>query len=92
MRKAGAAMTQVCTRSVSLTTILRSRDFRAGVADARSGKPARFDEFNGWLYEWGRQWAFTAPMSLAPTDRCAVRYLINAFDRGDLVDGNRDHD
>jgi hypothetical protein len=91
-RKVGAVTTQADTRFVSLTTILRSRDFRAGVADARSGKPARFDEFaDNWFYEWGRQWAFIAPMSLAPTDRRAVRYLINAFDRGDLVEGECSH-
>lgn len=80
-------MTQTDTRSITLTAILRSVAFRAGVADARSGVPARFDEFDDWIYEWGRQWAYIAPMSLPPTDRRAFRYLRLAFDRGDLVEG-----
>jgi hypothetical protein len=77
-------MTQTSTRLITLTAIVRSLDFRAGVADARSGAPARFDEFPDWIYEWGRQWAFVVPMTLEPTDRRAVRYLSLAFDRGDL--------
>lgn len=83
-------MTQTDTQTITLRTILRSADFRAGVADARAGRPARFDEFSGWLYEWGRQFAFTAPMRMPLTNREALDYLARAFARGDLTEGKED--
>jgi hypothetical protein len=76
-------MPQTNTQLVSISAILRSRAFRAGVADARAGRPARFDEYPEWLwlYEWGRQAAFTVPRKQPITRDVLAR----AFDRGDLV-------
>jgi hypothetical protein len=75
-------MTQTTTKSISITAILRSGAFRAGVSDARAGQPARFDEYGGdWVYEWGRQAAF-----LVSRKRPITRdVLVRAFEHGDLV-------
>ncbi len=84
-------MPQANTSTVSDSAIIRSAAFRAGVDDARSGVPARFDDFpNDWLYEWGRQFAFIAPMSQPLMDGCRVHrgalyYLRRAFARGELI-------
>jgi len=85
-------MPQTDLRGVSAAAIIRSAAFKAGVDDARSGAPARFDDFPGdWLYEWGRQWAFITPMSQSLMEgrrahRGAIHYLRRAFARGDLID------
>jgi hypothetical protein len=59
-------MAQTSTTAVSFKTIMRSRAFRHGVADVRSGRPPRFDEYaeGGWFYEWGRQYGVIAPRRL----------------------------
>jgi hypothetical protein len=57
-------MVQASTRQISVKTIMRSMDFRQGVADVRSGRPPRFDEYTGWWYEWGRQYGVIAPRRL----------------------------
>ena len=75
-------MTQTDTRTLSISAIVRSGAFRTGVSDARAGRPARFDEYApDWLYEWGRQVAFTVPRKKPITRDVLAR----AFDRGDLV-------
>ncbi len=84
-------MPQAKTSTISDTGIIRSAAFRAGVDDARSGVPARFDDFpNDWLYEWGRQFAFIAPLSQPLMDgrrvhRGALHYLRRGFARGELI-------
>lgn len=83
-------MTQADTQTISLHEILCSAGLQAGVADTRAGRPARFDEFPGWLYEWGRQLGFVLPISLplmngGRPNPDALDYLARAFDRGDLV-------
>jgi hypothetical protein len=60
----GGVMVQASTRQVSVRTIMRSVDFRQGVADVRSGRPPRFDDYIGWWYEWGRQYGVIAPRRL----------------------------
>ena len=59
-------MAQSETSPVSVKTIMRSVAFRHGVADARSGRSPRFDEYadGGWFYEWGRQYGVIAPRRL----------------------------
>jgi hypothetical protein len=59
-------MSQATTKGISINQIMRSADFRHGVADVRSGRPPRFDEYaeGGWLYEWGRQYGVLAPRRL----------------------------
>jgi hypothetical protein len=56
---------QVATRSVCITTIMRSKAFQCGVDDVRRGRLPRFDEWSDinwqWNYERGRQWATAAP-------------------------------
>jgi len=51
-------------RRVTVTSIMRSHAFRAGVADVRAGRPARFDDYPGFDYECGRQWAVCAPRTM----------------------------
>jgi hypothetical protein len=85
-------MPQTDLGGVSTAAIIRSAAFKAGVDDARCGAPARFDDYPGdWLYEWGRQWAFVAPMSQPLMEgrrahRGANYYLRRAFARGDIID------
>jgi hypothetical protein len=56
---------QAKTEEVSVTCIMRSPAFRAGVDDVRKGRYPRFDDFGmDWSYERGRQWATVAPMSM----------------------------
>jgi hypothetical protein len=56
---------QAKTQDVSVTCIMRSPAFQAGVEDVRAGKYPRFDWFvDNWSYERGRQWAMVAPMSM----------------------------
>ena len=84
-------MPQADTYNISDNAIIRSSAFKAGVHDARNGEPARFDEFpNDWLYEWGRQFAFIAPMSQPLMEgrrvhRGALHHLRQAFARGELI-------
>jgi hypothetical protein len=77
-------MMQTDTRRISYRAIIRSADFRAGLSDARAGRSARFEEFQGWLYEWGRQAAHVIPMRLPITHPDTLDYLARAFERGDL--------
>ena len=83
---------QADTRGVTAEGIMRSRDFQAGVEDLRAGRPPRFDVFaNGdWSYERGRLFAMVAPMSMplrvrGKLNKPAVRLLIEAFRRGDIL-------
>ena len=84
-------MPQANTSKISDSAIIRSAAFRAGVYDARSGAPARFDDYpNDWLYEWGRQFAFIAPMSQQLMEghhvhRRALHYLRQAFASSELI-------
>jgi hypothetical protein len=57
-------MSQTNEVPITLIAILRDPEFRAGVEDARAGRPARFDAFHDYGYEHGRQFAFVAPMTL----------------------------
>jgi hypothetical protein len=58
-------MAQVKTYEITTRDILRSADFQHGLADARSGRTPRFDEFeHNFLYEWRRQFAAVAPRGL----------------------------
>ena len=59
-RVAEQADTQECT----IESIMRSKNFAAGVRDVRAGDPPRFDELDDWSYERGRLWAMLAPMSM----------------------------
>jgi hypothetical protein len=63
-------MTQVTKQAdekrVTVASIVRSKEFAAGVDDVRSGRPPRFDDpvaFT-WDYERGRQFAMLAPMRM----------------------------
>jgi hypothetical protein len=51
---------------VSTRGIFKSKEFRAGVEDVRSGRLPRFDDpiAASWDYERGRQWASLAPMRM----------------------------
>ena len=57
---------QIPTREISIGTIMRSREFKQGVADVRAGNAPRFDEadWSQWHYERGRLWATIAPRSM----------------------------
>ena len=57
---------QVQTSLTSPAAVMRRANFRRGLADARAGRPPRFDEFNDgyWAYERGRLFAFIAPTSM----------------------------
>ncbi len=59
---------QADTVLVSEESIVRSKEFNAGVADVRRGRAPRFDDPIGrdWDYERGRQWALIAPMQMPP--------------------------
>jgi len=59
---------QVDTVLVSDESVVRSKEFNAGVADVRRGRAPRFDDPIGrdWNYERGRQWALLAPMRMPP--------------------------
>lgn len=59
-------MSQIETSSTTVTAIMRSREFKQGVADIRAGKSPRFDEekWDHWNYERGRLWATLAPRSV----------------------------
>lgn len=57
-------MTQVKTRLVKFSTIMRSAAFMRGVNEIRKGLPMDYDAYNGdhecsqrWCYERGRQFA-----------------------------------
>jgi hypothetical protein len=57
---------QAQTFPITVTAIMRSRDFAAGVADVRAGRAPRFDAVfaDSWNYERGRQWAVAAPKTM----------------------------
>jgi hypothetical protein len=57
---------QVPTTSTTTREIMSTAPFAAGVADVRTGKPARFDALSSsdWGYERGRMWALVVPMSV----------------------------
>jgi hypothetical protein len=84
-------MTQTDIRRTTSIAIMRSADFKAGVEDVRTGRPACFDDHRrGWNYEWGRHWATIAPTSLplrldGRINRRAVALFDDAFDRGDIT-------
>ena len=56
------------TNDLSPGEVMRTREFRLGFEDARTGRSARFDAFNdtnrAWNYERGRQFATIAPLSM----------------------------
>jgi hypothetical protein len=56
---------QTDARPVTLTSIMHSPAFHAGVADARAGRPAPFDAHPAFEYERGRQCAMGAPGTVA---------------------------
>jgi hypothetical protein len=83
-------MTQAITRIVTIEAVMRSCDFKAGVEDVRAGRAARFDGFEGWEYERGRQWAMLAPLTMKISIRSklnprALALLRKAFARGDIL-------
>ena len=51
-------MSQIKTKTVKITTVMRQSGFVAGFRDARAGKPFRYDAFvekgQHWSYERGR--------------------------------------
>ncbi|MFZ0602774.1 MAG: hypothetical protein WAN05_15720 [Roseiarcus sp.] len=58
---------QIDTTVTTTRAIMGSAAFAAGVADVRTGRPVRFDNFeddNLWGYERGRAFAYLAPMSM----------------------------
>ena len=61
------ATEQIDTRLTTTREIMGSVGFAAGVADVRTGAPARFDSsFDAddiWTYERGRLWAYLADSS-----------------------------
>jgi hypothetical protein len=68
----------------TLVQIMSDPAFAAGVADVRAGRPTRFDEFDCWQYERGRQWATLAPITMplhirGKLNRKAIALLLNAF-------------
>jgi hypothetical protein len=84
------AMVQAETRSASLTSIIRSAAFAAGVKDVRTGRRARFDQFDCFEYERGRQWAVLAPPSMqlrrdGRINPWAIALLNRAFDLEEIL-------
>ena len=86
-----AATEQIDTRLTTTREIMGSVGFAAGVADIRTGAPARFDSsFDAddiWTYERGRLWAYLAPMSMplhirGKLNREAMRLFDLAYFRG----------
>jgi hypothetical protein len=80
---------QAATRSSSVSAIMRDADFAAGVDDVRAGRYARFDEFNSWEYERGRQFAMLVPISMplrvkGKLNPKALTLLENAFARKEI--------
>jgi hypothetical protein len=63
--KIAAPTEQVETVDFPVKKIIRSRAFQMGVAEARAGRPPRFD-LDNWNYERGRQFGIVAPRSLSP--------------------------
>jgi hypothetical protein len=61
-------LSQIATGRTTIGAIMRSREFKQGVADVRTGKVPRFDEadprWQHWNYERGRLWAALAPRSM----------------------------
>ena len=83
-------MSQTNEVPITLIAILRDPEFRAGVEDARAGRPARFDAFHDYGYEHGRQFAFVAPMTLTLCTKGRVnpqvlRLLSIVLRRGDIL-------
>jgi hypothetical protein len=55
---------QIPTRPSTVIEIMRSREFRRGVEEARAGRPPHYDAMDDWEYERGRQWAVVAPRTM----------------------------
>ena len=56
---------QVRTSPTSAKRVMSHADFRVGFADARAGRPPRFDDYaQRWEYERGRQFGIVAPPGL----------------------------
>ncbi len=55
---------QVPVRPVKLETIMRDPAFERGVQEVRDGRSPRFDRYDSWEYERGRQWATVAPKNM----------------------------
>jgi hypothetical protein len=51
---------------ITVAAIMRSKEFREGVADVRLGRPARYGDLidDTWNYGRGRLWALIAPMRM----------------------------
>jgi hypothetical protein len=55
---------QVPAQLVPLRATMVSIAFARGVAEARAGRPPRFDTEDNWEFERGRQWAIAAPPTM----------------------------
>jgi hypothetical protein len=65
----GQAMAQVPTSPTTASAIMRSRDFKQGVAEVRAGRPPDYDAASrpprdSWHYERGRAWGTAAPKDM----------------------------
>ena len=76
---------QVVSVDVSVLKIMSSREFRVGIAEARAGKPPRFDVEDDWNYERGRQFGIIAPANMDPRSDMAVRLFSAAVGRGYIL-------
>jgi hypothetical protein len=58
------------TVPVTIRWLMSQPEFAAGVADARAGRPPKFEQWEGngqWSYERGRAWALLVPRTIALT-------------------------
>jgi hypothetical protein len=74
---------QVRAQLVPLRTIMIS-GFARGVAEARAGRPPRFDSEDNSEYERGRQWTIAAP----PTMPLKIGHRLNP-DAIDVSNGSQ---
>jgi hypothetical protein len=60
---------QADAEPITVAAIMRSKEFREGVADVRGGRPARYGDLvnlvdDTWNYGRGRMFALLAPMRM----------------------------
>jgi hypothetical protein len=91
-RKGKQAMAQTDELPTSIYSILRDPAFQAGVEDARTGRPARFDNHLGYEYERGPAFAFLVPTTMPFRGKgrkkinwAAAELLFDAFNNGDII-------
>jgi hypothetical protein len=63
-KPATPSIEQAETQPVTVRQIMNDPAFKAGVDDVRAGRPARFDQYDCWEYERGRQFAMLVPTTM----------------------------